>query len=143
MARNNTRSRNNNPEGRNQYSNGWTDTVRENPVTSAAAAAAAVGAGVFLWSKRNEISGQISRLSDQITDWAEDMRSNMGSGSSDRELALTEGPNESSAIESSRSTAKRSSSTRSNGSRRSGTSTSGTQSNQTTGARSEGTNQTF
>jgi hypothetical protein len=141
MARNNTRSRNNNPEGRNQYSNGWTDTVRENPVTTAAAAAAAVGAGVFLWSKRNEISGQISRLSDQITDWAEDMRSNIGS--SDRELALTEGPNESSAIESSRSTAKRSTSTRSNGSGRSTSATSGTQSNQTTGGRSEGANQTF
>ena len=140
MARNNTRSRNNNPEGRNQYSSDWTNTVRENPITSAAAAAAAVGAGVFLWSKRNEISGQISRLSDQITDWAEDMRSNMGS--SDRELALTEGPNESSAIESSRSTAKRSTSTRSNGTGRSTTST-GTQSNQTTGGRSEGANTTF
>lgn len=70
---------NNNPEGRNQFSNGWMESAKDRPFTSAAAAAAAVGAGVFLWSKRNQISDQISRLSDQITDWAGDMRSN-GSG---------------------------------------------------------------
>ncbi len=78
----------------------WGETAKDNPVKTAAAAAGAVAAGVFLWSKRNEISGQISRLSDQITDWADEMRS----GSSSRELAMTDGPNESSAIESSRST---------------------------------------
>ena len=73
MARNNQRgSRNNNPSGRNQYSSDWMDSVRERPMASAAAAAAAVGAGVFLWSKRNQISEQISRLSDQITDWSEE-----------------------------------------------------------------------
>jgi hypothetical protein len=83
----------------------WGEAAKDNPVKTAAAAAGAVAAGVFLWSKRNEISDQISRLSDQITDWAEDMRS----GSSSRELAMTEGPNESSAIESSRSTRGRSS----------------------------------
>lgn len=102
---NRNRGRNNNPEGRNQYSSDWMDAVRERPMASAAAAAAAVGAGVFLWSKRNQISDQISNLSGQISDWAEDMRS----GSSSREMALTEGPNESSAIESSRATASRSS----------------------------------
>ena len=84
----------------------WTETAKERPFTSAAAAAGAVAAGVFLWSKRNQISDQISRLSDQITDWADEMRS----GSSSRELAMTEGPNESSAIESSRATASRRSS---------------------------------
>jgi len=73
MARNNQRGRNNNnPSGRNQYSSDWMDSVRERPMASAAAAAAAVGAGVFLWSKRNQISGQISRLSDQISDWSEE-----------------------------------------------------------------------
>ena len=41
-----------------------------------------------------------------MTDWADEMRS--GSGSSNRELAMTEGPNESSAIESSRATGSRS-----------------------------------
>jgi hypothetical protein len=108
MARNNQRgSKNNNPSGRNQYSSDWMGTVRDRPVASAAAAAAAVGAGVFLWSKRNQIGDQISRLSDQVTDWADEMRS--GSGSSSRELAMTEGPNESSAIESSRATGSRSS----------------------------------
>jgi len=107
MARNNQRgSRNNNPAGRNQYSSDWMDSVRERPMATAAAAAAAVGAGVFLWSKRNQIGDQISRLSDQVTGWADEMRS--GSGSSNRELAMTAGPNESSAVESSRGTGSRS-----------------------------------
>ena len=120
MAKNSQRGRkNNNPEGHNQYSNGWMDSAKDRPMATAAAAAAAVGAGVFLWSKRNMISDQISRLSDQVTDWAEDMRSN---GTS-RELALTEGPNESSAIESSRATASSrgtSASSRGSGSRKAG-----------------------
>jgi hypothetical protein len=104
MARSNQRGRNNNnPSGRNQYSSDWMDTVRERPMASAAAAAAAVGAGVFLWSKRNQISDQISRLSDQVSDWT-DQRGWNGSG---RELAKTEGPNESSAIEASRATSER------------------------------------
>jgi hypothetical protein len=71
MARNNRSGRNNNPSGRNQYSNGWTDTARERPLATAAAAAAAVGAGVFLWSRRNQISDQIGNLSDQISQWRE------------------------------------------------------------------------
>ena len=70
MARNNQRgSKNNNPEGRNQYSNGWMDTAKDRPMATAAAAAAAVGAGVFLWSRRNQISEQISNLSEQFSDW--------------------------------------------------------------------------
>ena len=65
MARNNRRgSKNNNPEGKNQYS-------YERPFTTAAAAAAAVGAGVFLWSRRNQISEQLANLSDQINEWRE------------------------------------------------------------------------
>ncbi|MGN6155111.1 MAG: hypothetical protein ACTHN4_05185 [Sphingomicrobium sp.] len=108
MARNNQRGgKNNNPSGRNQYSSDWMDTVRDRPMASAAAAAAAVGAGVFLWSKRNQIGDQISRLSEQVSDWADEMRSGSSSGSG-RELAMTEGPNESSAIESSRATGSRS-----------------------------------
>ena len=69
------RSKNNNPTGRNQYSSDWMDTVKDRPFTTAATAAAAVGAGVFLWSKRNQISEQLSNLSDQISDWTESMRS--------------------------------------------------------------------
>jgi hypothetical protein len=70
MARNNQRgSKNNNPEGRNQFTNSWRETARDRPVAAAAAAAAAVGAGVFLWSRRNQISDQITNLSDQFSDW--------------------------------------------------------------------------
>ncbi len=75
MARNNNRGRNNNPSGRNQYSNDWMNTVKERPIAAAAVAAASVGAGVFLWSKRNALSEQMSNLSSQISDWTENMRS--------------------------------------------------------------------
>ena len=79
MARNNQRSRNNNPEGRNQYNSGWATTARDRPVASAAVAAAAVGAGVFLWSRRDQISNQLSQLSDQIGQWTENMQSSRNS----------------------------------------------------------------
>ena len=71
---NNRRGRNNNPEGRNQYS-GVMGTARENPVMAAAAVGGAVAAGVFLWSRRNQISDQIGNLSDQISEWREGMSS--------------------------------------------------------------------
>jgi len=76
MARNNQRqSKNNNPEGRNQYSGGFADLARERPFTTAAVAAGAAATGLFLWSKRSQISDQISGLSDQIGQWSENMRS--------------------------------------------------------------------
>jgi len=78
MPRNSSRGRNNNPTGRNQYSSDWMDTVRERPIAAAAVAAASVGAGVFLWSKRNALSEQMSNLSSQISDWTESLRSNGG-----------------------------------------------------------------
>jgi hypothetical protein len=112
----------------------WGQTAKDNPLKSAAIAAGAVAAGVFLWSKRNEISDQISELSDQIVDWTNEMRNGSGSSNS-RDLALTGGPNESSAIESSRSTRSTGSRSRSTGS--------GTQANQTSGGRSQGENATF
>ena len=119
----------------------WTDSAKDSPFKTAAVAAGAVAAGVFLWSKRNEISNQISDLSDQISDWTNEMRN--GSGSS-RDLALTGGPNESSAIESSRATGRSSASrSRATGSSRSASSRSGIQANQTTGGRSQGENSTF
>ena len=71
----NSRGRNNNPEGRNQYSGGVLDIARDRPMTAALGAAAAVGAGVFLWSRRNQISDQLSNLSDQIVEWRDSMRS--------------------------------------------------------------------
>src|SRR5205085_575595 len=60
---------NNNPEGHNQYDSGWVSSARENPLTTAAAVGGAVAAGVFLWSRRNQISDQIGNLSDQISEW--------------------------------------------------------------------------
>ena len=80
MARNNQRgSNNNNNEGRNQYSRGAVvDYARERPATAAVAAAAAVGAGVFLWSRRSQITEQLSGLSDQIGQWSEKMNSSRG-----------------------------------------------------------------
>ena len=124
MARNNQRGRkNNNPEGHNQYNSGWMDTAKESPMKTAAAAAAAVGAGVFLWSRRNEISGQISRLSDQITDWADDMRSNRSL--SDSEMAMADDTIGSSSIGSSRATGSRSSRSTSSGVRNSSTRSTG------------------
>ena len=63
--------RNNNPEGRNQYSSSVVSTARDNPIATAAAVGGAVAAGVFLWSRRNQISDQISNLADQISEWRE------------------------------------------------------------------------
>ena len=59
--------RNNNPEGRNQYS-GIMGSARSNPVAAAAAVGGAVAAGVFLWSRRSQISDQIGNLSDQLSE---------------------------------------------------------------------------
>ena|SRR6476620_8317276 len=73
------RGRNNNPEGKNQYSNGWMGSARDNPLTTAAAVGGAVAAGVFLWSRRNQITDQISNLSDQISEWREGSGSEFGS----------------------------------------------------------------
>jgi hypothetical protein len=68
------RGRNNNPEGRNQYS-GLSGRARENPLAAAAAVGGAVAAGVFLWSRRNQISDQIGNLSDQISEWRDGFHS--------------------------------------------------------------------
>lgn len=65
-------SRNNNPEGRNQYS-GLISTARQSPLATAAAVGGAVAAGVFLWSRRNQLSDQIGNLTEQIADWRERM----------------------------------------------------------------------
>ena len=87
MAKNNRGGRNNNPTGRNQYSNGVMDMARERPFAAAAAAAGAAAAGLFLWSRRSQISNQLSSLSEQIGDWTENMRSGDDSFSSDDDTA--------------------------------------------------------
>ena len=112
MARNNQSGRkNNNPQGRNQYNNGWMDTARDRPMTTALGAAAAVGAGVFLWSRRNQISDQISGLSEQLGEWT---------GSSGRELEMAEASGDFTGTSASGSTSNNASSRRRSGSASSG-----------------------
>jgi len=91
MPRNSSRGghggRNNNPSGRNQYSDwGVMEMARERPIAAAAAAAGAAAAGLFLWSKRTQISDQLSNLSDQFSEWREGMHS---SGEFDDTAGLT------------------------------------------------------
>jgi hypothetical protein len=80
MSRSNSRTgRNNNPSGRNQYSDwGVIELARERPFAAAAAAAGAAAAGLFLWSKRAQISEQLSTLSEQIGEWKQSMGSSSG-----------------------------------------------------------------
>lgn len=85
MARSNSRGgRNNNPGGRNQYSDwGVMEMVRERPLGAAAAAAGAAAAGLFLWSKRAQISNQLGNLSEQIGEWTHGMSSSSTESSDD------------------------------------------------------------
>ena len=70
MLRNKNRSGRNNSTDRNQYSDwGVMEMVRERPLAATAAAAGAAAAGLFLWSKRTQISDQLSNLSDQFGEW--------------------------------------------------------------------------
>ena len=71
-SRNESRKRSRSNDG----SGGVMDMARERPMAAAAVAAGAAAAGLFLWSKRSQISSQISNLGDQIGEWAQ----NMGSG---------------------------------------------------------------
>lgn len=63
---------------------GWADTAKERPLATAAAVGGAVAAGVFLWSRRNQISDQLSHMSGQIGDWSENMRHSSSSDMSGR-----------------------------------------------------------
>jgi len=69
MPKNSNRGR----SSRSSRSNDWgvTELVRERPIAAAAAAAGAAAAGLFLWSRRQQISDQLSNLSDQIGEWSE------------------------------------------------------------------------
>jgi hypothetical protein len=98
MARNSQSSRgstnrggrNNNPSGRNQYSDwGVMELARERPVAAAAVAAGAAVAGLFLWSKRSQISDQISNLSEQFGEWTDSMGSGGQSDIIDDTAGLT------------------------------------------------------
>jgi hypothetical protein len=54
---------------------GVTELVRERPLAAAAAAAGAAAASLFLWSKRAQISNQLSNLSDQVGEWSSHFQS--------------------------------------------------------------------
>ena len=90
MPRGRNQSKNNNPGGRNQYSDwGVMEMARERPIAAAAAAAGAAAAGLFLWSKRSQISQQLSNLSDQIGEWTENMGSSRNGSAMDDTAGLT------------------------------------------------------
>lgn len=91
-------SRGNNSNG--SWSGSVMDVARDRPIAAAAVAAGAAAAGLFLWSKRGQISQQISDLSDQIGEWTE----NMGSGSGGTGMDDTAGLTTSSRASSSRAT---------------------------------------
>jgi hypothetical protein len=69
---------------------GVIEMARERPVAAAAIAAGAAVAGLFLWSKRSQISSQLSNLSDQIGEWTENMGSTIGFGDDTAGLALSD-----------------------------------------------------
>lgn len=59
--------RSNNAAGRS-WSSGMVNGARENPLATAAAVGGAVAAGVFLWSRRNQLSDQIVNLAQQVSE---------------------------------------------------------------------------
>jgi hypothetical protein len=99
-----------NRSNRSRNSNDWgvTEMVRERPIAAAAAAAGAAAAGLFLWSRRAQISNQLSNLSDQIGDWTENMGSSEGPFETGEDTAgLTTSSGSGGAGRSARSTARR------------------------------------
>src|SRR3954466_9905480 len=73
MPRNSERNR----SSRSNRGSDWgiMDIARERPIAAAAATAGAAAAGLFLWSKRAQISNQLSNLSDQMGEWTQNMHS--------------------------------------------------------------------
>ena len=65
MAKSNRSNRNN---------RGVLEMARERPIAAAATAVGAAATGLFLWSKRTQISDQLSSLGDQFSQWTESMR---------------------------------------------------------------------
>lgn len=83
MARSNSRrrtggSRSGHPGSREDWSVGVMDMARDRPVAAATIAVSAAAAGLFLWSKRSQISNQLSNLSDQIGRWTEGNGNDIG-----------------------------------------------------------------
>jgi hypothetical protein len=88
MAKNNNRGRN--VRGGNNGDRGVMELARERPLAATAVAAGAAAAGLFLWSRRAQISGQLSGLSDQIGEWTQNRNWSEGdSGTNDDTAGLT------------------------------------------------------
>lgn len=83
MQRNSDIQSNSNRSHSQPTTGGWADTARERPIATAAAVGGAVAAGAFLWSQRNRIGGQVSQMSEQVSQWSDKMRSQQGSSSSE------------------------------------------------------------
>lgn len=60
---------------------GVMEMARERPIAAVAVAAGAAATGLFLWSRRNEISQQINSLGDQIGEWTDSIASSSTSSS--------------------------------------------------------------
>ena len=93
MPKSNSRGGRSSSSSSRNSSNDWgvMDMVRDRPVAAAAAAAGAAAAGLFLWSRRTQISNQLSHLSDQIGEWTDSMMSDDdgSSGTMDDTAGLT------------------------------------------------------
>ena len=72
-----------NRSNRNDW--GVLEMAREKPIAAAATAVGAAAAGLFLWSKRTQISDQLSSLNDQFAEWKQNWMT------SDTEAAFTTG----------------------------------------------------
>lgn len=73
MARNVRRgsSRNSSGSRGGERAGGVLEIARDRPIAAAAVAAGAAAAGLFLWSRRSQISNQLSNISEQIGEWTE------------------------------------------------------------------------
>jgi hypothetical protein len=73
--RNRTNSNNRSQQSQQPMMSGFMDSAKERPFVAAAAVGGAVAAGAFLWSRRNQISDQLSSFSGQDSDRPERMGS--------------------------------------------------------------------
>ena len=64
------------------------DTARDNPLATVAVVGGAVAAGIFLWSRRDQISDQIEYLAYQLSEWREGLESD-GEANADRMTSET------------------------------------------------------
>lgn len=68
---------------------GVMEIARDRPMAAAAVAAGAAAAGLFLWSKRSQISNKLSNISDQIGEWTDNFGSSGSFDSDDDKAGLT------------------------------------------------------